>query len=76
MPVIHAFIYSESNLVFKSKLAIYHQYLNSIGEDRIPTLSSNHQSQQGARALESQVPNSRKLTQVMCRIKVNLRYSY
>ena len=37
MSVIHAFICSESNLVFKSKLAIHHQYINNIEEDRIPT---------------------------------------
>ena len=39
MSVIHAFICSESNLVFKPKLAIHHQYINNTEEDRIPTSS-------------------------------------
>ena len=41
--VIHAFICNENNLIFNSKLAIYHQYINSIGEDRIPTSNPSHQ---------------------------------
>ena len=39
MSVIHAFLCNESNLVFKSRLTIYHQYIDNIEEDRIPTSS-------------------------------------
>ena len=60
MSVIHAFIYNESNLVFNSKLAIYHQHLNSIGEDRIPTSYSKSQGQREIRALEPPTPITRK----------------
>ena len=43
MSVIHAFICNESNHIFNSKLAIYHQYINSIEKDRIPTSNPSHQ---------------------------------
>ena len=66
MSVIHAFICNENNLIFNSKLAIYHQYINSIEDDRIPTSSGKPQVNMRYERLNLQHLNQTKLYPMSC----------